>query len=122
MDILWDEKLKEKVTYRMKNKWKIAFWISLLLLVITAATGLYTVVDQAVTLTYMKEGYSDTEADLETLIQIIEQTDQSKQGIEILLKDHRLYEYMYFETDTIGLERVSLIFENDSLKSIEKQW
>ena len=122
MDILWDEKLKEKVTYRMKNKWKIAFWISLLLLVITAATGLYSVVDQAVTLTYMKEGYSDTEVDLESLIQIIEQTDQSKQGIEILLKDHRLFEYMDFKTDTVGLERIILIFSNDSLKSVEKQW
>lgn len=122
MDILWDEKLKEKVTYRMKNKWKIAFWISLLLLVTTAAIGLYSVVDQAVTLTYMKEGYSDTEADLETLIQIIEQTDQSKQGIEILLKDHRLFEYMDFKTDTVGLERILLIFSNDSLKSVEKQW
>jgi len=122
LDILWDEKLKEKVTYRMKNKWKIAFWISLLLLVTTAAIGLYSVVDQAVTLTYMKEGYSDTEADLETLIQIIEQTDQSKQGIEILLKDHRLFEYMDFKTDTVGLERILLIFSNDSLKSVEKQW
>jgi hypothetical protein len=122
LDILWDEKLKEKVTYRMKNKWKIAFWISLLLLVITAATGLYSVVDQAVTLTYMKEGYSDTEVDLESLIQIIEQTDQSKQGIEILLKDHRLFEYMDFKTDTVGLERIILIFSNDSLKSVEKQW
>jgi len=106
----------------MKNKWKIAFWISLLLLVTTAAIGLYSVVDQAVTLTYMKEGYSDTEADLETLIQIIEQTDQSKQGIEILLKDHRLFEYMDFKTDTVGLERILLIFSNDSLKSVEKQW
>ncbi len=69
----------------------------------------------------MKEGYSDTEADLETLIQIIEQSDQSKQKIKVVLKDHRLYEYMDFETDTIGLERVLLIFENDSLKTIEKQ-
>jgi hypothetical protein len=106
----------------MKNKWKIAFWLCLLLLVVTASIGFYSVVDQAVTLTYMKEGYSDTEADLETIIQIIEQTDQSKQGVEVVLKEHRLYEYMDFETDTIGLERILLIFGNDSLKSIEKKW
>lgn len=106
----------------MKNKWKIRFWICLLLLIVTAGIGFYSVVDQAVTLTYMKEGYSDTESDLETIIQIVGQTDQTKQEIENVLKDHRLYEYMDFRTDTIGIERVTLIFENDSLKSIEKQW
>ena len=106
----------------MKNKWKIGFWICLLLLIVTAGIGFYSVVDQAVTLTYMKEGYSDTESDLETIIQIVGQTDQTKQEIENVLKDHRLYEYMDFRTDTIGIERVTLIFENDSLKRIEKQW
>ena len=106
----------------MKNKWKMAFWICLLFLLVTAGIGFYSVVDQAVTLTYMKEGYSDTESDLETIIQIVGQTDQTKQEIENVLKDHRLYEYMDFRTDTIGIERVTLIFENDSLKSIEKQW
>ncbi|MDG1435064.1 MAG: hypothetical protein P8Q41_13680 [Saprospiraceae bacterium] len=106
----------------MKNKWKIAFWICLLLLIVTAGIGFYSVVDQAVTLTYMKEGYSDTESDLETIIQIVGQTDQTKQEIENLLKDHRLFEYMDFKTDTIGIERVTLIFDNDTLKSIEKQW
>jgi hypothetical protein len=106
----------------MKNKWKIGFWICLLLLIVTAGIGFYSVVDQAVTLTYMKEGYSDTESDLETIIQIVGQTDQTKKEIENVLKEHRLYEYMDFRTDTIGIERVTLIFENDSLKSIVKQW
>ena len=31
---------------------------------------------------------------------------------------NRLYEYMDFETDTIGLERMVLIFENDTLKAV----
>jgi len=106
----------------MKNKWKIAFWVCLLLLIITGATGLYSIIDQGVTITYMRDGYSDTEADLGTIIQIIGHTDQTKEGIEKVLKDHRLHEYMDFKTDTIGLERVLLIFENDTLKSVEKQW
>lgn len=104
----------------MKNKWKIAFWICLLLLVVTAVSGVYLIIDQAVTLTYMKEGYADTESDLETIIQIVGQTDQTKQEIHNVLKEHRLYEYMDFNRDTIVIERVALIFENDSLKSIEK--
>ena len=70
----------------------------------------------------MRDGYSDTEADLETLIEIIEKTDQTKKGIKNILKKHRLYEFMDFDKDPISLERVSLIFKNDSLKEIEKQW
>ena len=31
---------------------------------------------------------------------------------------HRLYGYMDFETDTIGLEKMVLIFENDTLKAV----
>lgn len=106
----------------MKNKWKIAFGVCLFLLIGTAVTGVYVIVDQAVTITYMKEGYSDTESDLETIIQIIKKTDQTKQEIEEVLKDHRLYEYMDFKSDTVAIERVTLIFENDSLSKIEKQW
>lgn len=106
----------------MKNNWKIAFWICLLLLITTGILGLYSIIDQGVTITYMKEGYSDTEADLESLIEIINQTDQTKDEIEIVLKKHRFREFMNFNIDTIGLERVTLIFENDSLKKVEKQW
>lgn len=100
----------------------MAFWLCLLLLVVTTVIGVYSLVDQAATLSYMKEGYKGTESDLETIIQIIGQTDLTKPEIETLLKHHRLYEFMDFKKDTIGMERVTLIFENDSLKSIIKQW
>ena len=43
---------------------------------------------------------------------------RSKAEVERLLSRHRLYEYMDFETDTIGLERMVLIFENDTLKAV----
>lgn len=32
-----------------------------------ALFGLYSILDQTVTITYMREGYSDTEADLESV-------------------------------------------------------
>ena len=38
--------------------------------------------------------------------------------VERLLSRHRLYGYMDFETDTIGLEKMVLIFENDTLKAV----
>ncbi len=106
----------------MKNKWKLAFWICFFLLIATSIFGFYQILDQGVTATYMKEGYTDTENDLETIIEIINTTDLSKYEISNKLKKHRFSEFMDSRTDTVGLERVLLIFENDKLKKIEKQW
>ena len=104
------------------NKWKIAFWVCLTVLLLVTAFSVYSIIDQAVTLTYQKEGYTDTENDLENLIEIINKTDLTKTEIQKGLKDHRLYEYMDFKKDTISLDRISLIFDNNKLKTITKQW
>jgi hypothetical protein len=104
------------------NKWKIAFWICLTILILVTAFSTYFIIDQAVTLTYQKEGYADTENDLDNLIQIINKTDLTKTEIQKELKDHRLYESLDFKKDTISLDRLSLIFDNNKLKSITKQW
>jgi len=104
------------------NKWKIAFWCCLTLLVAVTLFSAYSIIDQGVTLTYQKEGYTDTEHDLDQLIEIIKKTNLTKLQIENELKDHRLYEYMDFNSDTISLDRVLLIFENDKLKNVTKQW
>ncbi len=104
------------------NKWKTAFWCCLTLLVAVTVFSVYSIIDQGVTLTYQKEGYTDTENDLNQLIEIINKTDLTKSAIKSELKDQRLYEYMDFDSDTISLDRVSLIFENDKLKTVTKQW
>ncbi|MFN8339909.1 MAG: hypothetical protein U0T36_12920 [Saprospiraceae bacterium] len=104
------------------NKWKIAFWVCFTILLIVTAVGVYSIIDQAVTLTYQKEGYTDTEKDLDDLIEIIKKTDLTKTQNQNELKDHRLYEYMDFKKDTISLDRVLLIFNNNKLKSVTKQW
>ena len=104
------------------NKWKVAFWCCLIVLILATAFSVYTIIDQAVALTYQKEGYTDTENDLDQIIKIINKTDFTKTQIQNKLKDHRLYEYMDFKSDTISLDRVLLIFENDKLYKITKQW
>jgi len=104
------------------NKWKISFWVCLTVLLLVTAFSVYSTIDQAVTLTYQKKGYTDTENDLENLIEIINNTDLTKTQIKNELKDHKLYEYMDFKRDTISLDRVSLIFDNNKLKSVTKQW
>jgi len=104
------------------NKWKVAFWSCLALLVVVTMFSAYSIIDQAYTLTYHKVGYEDTEKDLDQLIEIIKKTDLTKLQIKNELKDHRLYEYMDFNSDTISLDRVLLIFENNKLKNVTKQW
>ena len=104
------------------NKWKIAFWVCLTVLLLVTAFSIYSNIDQAVTLTYQKKGYTDTENDLDNLIEIINKTDLTKTQIQKKLKDHRLYEYMDFKKDTISLDRVLLIFDNNKLKGVTKQW
>ncbi len=104
------------------NKWKIAFWCCLTLLFAVTVFSVYSIIDQGVTLTYQKEGYTDTENDLDQLNEIINKTDLTKKQIQNELKDHRLFEYMDFKSDTVSLDRVILIFENEKLKNVTKQW
>lgn len=104
------------------NKWKIGFWICLVLLVTVTATGLYGIIDQGVTLTYIRDGYSDTESDLKTLVTIINDTDFTKEQIKEKLKTHDLYEFMDFNKDEVHIERLTLIFKDNRLNRIEKVW
>lgn len=104
------------------NKWKIAFWSCLTLLLAVTLFAAYSIIDQAYTLTYHKVGYEDTENDLDELIEIINKTDLTKKQIESELKDHIHFEFMDFKSDTISLNRVLLIFEKEKLNRIEKQW
>jgi hypothetical protein len=100
------------------NKWKIGFWICLTTLLLTVGLGLYAILDQGVTLTYMKEGYTDTESDLNQLIKIINDTDLSKDKIKRTLKSDDLD----FDADTVSLSRTELIFKDNKLKRIELTW
>jgi hypothetical protein len=104
------------------NKWKIAFWSCLIMLCFVTAFSAYLITDKAITVTYQKEGYENTENDLIQLIAIFNKTDLTKRQIENILKEHKFYDSLEFKKDTISLERVLLIFENSKLKKITKQW
>jgi hypothetical protein len=104
------------------NKWKIAFWACLTILIIVIGLGLYSIIDKGVTSTYLKEGYQDTESDLNNLTKIINETDLTKEQISKTLNKNNLYEYIDFKSDTISLNRITLIFKNDKLYKVSKQW
>jgi hypothetical protein len=104
------------------NKWKIAFLACFATLIIVIIIGLYSIIDQGISLTYIRESYTATENDLDNLIKIVNETDMTKEQIKASLKGHNLFEYMDFHSDTISLDRVNLIFKSNRLERISKQW
>ncbi len=105
-----------------RNKWRLALWICLITLLTISGFGIYSIIDQGITITRMRDGYENTENDLNSLILITNTKDFKKASIRENLKSHRFFDMMDFTKDSIALERVILIFENDTLKRIEKQW
>ena len=104
------------------NKWKIAFWICFVLLLATAGFGFYSVIDQGVTLTYMRDGYNDTDDALEEVIAIMNNTDLSRKQIQTELLKIKDLDYVDFEQDTVSLDKIYLVFKDDKLSKIGEQW
>ncbi len=78
--------------------------------------GCYLILDQSVTLTYMREGYEDTEADLKIYTRMIEQKKPhyrqikkqlEKAGVDFVAKED--------EGIIIGINRTTMRFDKDSL-------
>lgn len=103
------------------SKWKTRFWVSTSLLIISIVIAAYVLIDQSMSIMYLKAGYEGTENDLQTLTELINETDLSKSEIEKRLKEHRLIEFMDFKSDTIRLEQIQLIFNYGQLERIENQ-
>ena len=101
-----------------KNKWKIAFWwstiISVLLLLFVICFSIYTIIDQAYTITYGRDGREWDIEDKNNLITIFNNTDFSKNEI---IKELKIEDFM-IKNDTIYLNTINLIFENNKLKKI----
>ena len=103
------------------NKWKIAFWVCFTVLLIVTAFSIYTSTNQAFSIVRTSESYSKTVDDLNSISKIINETDLTKNQIRNILKDHKLFSYMDFGKDTVSLDRVNLIFNNNRLVKVTNQ-
>jgi hypothetical protein len=56
----------------MTNWWKVGFFCAMTAAVVVAAIGAYMVLDQAVTIDYMRVGYKDTEKDLAAMSTLVD--------------------------------------------------
>lgn len=108
------------------NKWKIAFWISFLLMMLSlfiAGVLFINAIDNALLHEDQRSSYEWTEEDLQKIISIINSTDLSKSQIEAIVEqDDDFIEGKTIDGDTIYLNRLSLIFKNGKLSEIKSQW
>ena len=106
-------------------KLKGALIIAVCLLFISIIGNIYMVyvnIDQGYSLSYLHDGYTNTENDLQEVIDLYNNRAYTKEEIHEALKDHSFYEVLDFGKDTIELERVYLIFEHDQLQKVQKAW
>ena len=101
------------------NKWKIRFYILLLLLVCSVSYGYYTIVDQSTSISYMKDGYADTEKDLNMLVQILNEKDFSYSSIKESVSANG-YFIKGDENERITLNKLDLVFNDDKLIMVDE--
>lgn len=104
------------------NRWKIAFWLCFVLLLATAGFGFYSILDQGVTITYMKDSFDDTDEALDQVILILNNTDLSRKQIHMELLKTQDLETVDFDEDTVYLDKIYLVFTEDKLSRIGEQW
>ncbi|MGE0773391.1 MAG: hypothetical protein AB7K37_16885 [Cyclobacteriaceae bacterium] len=101
-----------------KNNWRTAFFALLVVFIATTLFLIYSILDQGVTITYMKEGYRDTESDLEQLSKVIEgrlTLDDFKGNVDP--------ELQMVDSTTIELNRVTITFGTDKkVKGVMTRW
>ena len=103
------------------NGWKIAFIITLLLLVVSNGILMYLLLDAGVTYTYMQVGYGDTLKANGTLKSLIpELTDNmTRKDIVHLLRKNNPDAFITDNDEGVGINQLKLQFENDRLINIE---
>ena len=103
-------------------KWKILFWVLLVIFIIVSCILIYFVIDQAVTITYMMEGYKETSENLETLINLIPRISKklSRDELTHIIKD--IYpEKFLFKEGKIHIDNLTFEFDEQGIfKSVTR--
>lgn len=104
-------------TCAMKNKWKIAFIALMLVFLTSSSFFVYAIIDQAYSITYLREGYQDTEHDLEQISRVIEG--------RLTRKDFSVIDDRYVSKDSACLElnRIKILFgEDQRVQRVSTNW
>ena len=98
----------------MKNKWKLAFWISFCVLIIIT----YFTIDRSISEANLQVNYSRSRSDLHQLSKIMSESDLSRKRIQEILSENGYESNENNFSDTIHLNYLKLIFHNDQLAKV----
>ncbi|WP_157487998.1 hypothetical protein [Dyadobacter crusticola] len=79
---------------------------------------IYVIINQAVSISYLRAGLESTEKSLNLVIKLVNSTDLTKDQIIKILETDTLLSGNRIFGDTIEIDEVDLIFQNNRLKSI----
>lgn len=102
--------------------WKTAFWICFALLIATLVFGFYSILDQGVTITYQRDSYLKTEADLKALIEVARKTPLTRDELSNVLRQTKGSGSFLVKGDTLFLNRIEFVFNGERLNSITDRW
>jgi len=92
--------------------WQIAFFAALVIGVAIIALLVYSVMDQAVTITHMSDGYSRTENDLKTLGDAFPRDRYSKKDVLVVLRKLDPKGFIVETKCTVQLNGLRFEFDN----------
>ncbi|MEO6284959.1 MAG: hypothetical protein ABIN80_15595 [Dyadobacter sp.] len=84
----------------------------------TIVFGSYLIVDQAVSITNMREGYVETENDLEGLVKVLNCKNLTKAKVKKMFSADSLYIQIDSNKDSIFLNRVILVFRDEQFVEV----
>ena len=102
------------------NKWKLSFFIVLLLLLTSNVFWLYTVVDGGVTYTYQQVSLDEKTKSLEMLGELMVKgsKEYTKKDILHLLRQTNKDSFIVEEKHSISIDGVKFIFKNGVLAKV----
>ena len=97
-------------------KGKKLYWVLLVIFIIVSCILIYFVIDQAVTITYMMEGYKETSENLETLINLIPRISKklSRDELTHIIKDIYPDKFL-FKEEKIHIDNLTFEFDEQGI-------
>lgn len=100
------------------NKWKVAFFTCLSLLIILSVCSAYMVINQAVSYTYLSDSLEKSNRDQNLLIDLIPK-NTSKKDLVFLLRQARPDEIVVEKDNYVRIYELTFVYsENDTIESI----
>jgi hypothetical protein len=104
------------------SRWRLAFFVTAGVSLPLIAFLVYGIIDQAVTITYMSQGYEDTIKDLEVLASAFPRDRYNKKDIVVVLRRENPDAFIVESACSVQLNGVRFDFnKNGSLSAINSR-